>query len=139
MNQMRQLTSLLGVHLWESHGIYMLCDAIGNPLLPPVRDLGTAVRQFIDRVSLRTIDDLRALEACIKGIVESMSKPVETLSKTAQPLQGLSLSPIAAKVRMGSTSYRREVYRLSQTEGTCVLMGATRRCQLQSDGTWMVV
>jgi hypothetical protein len=132
MNQMRQLTSLLGVHLWESRGIYVLCDALGNPLLPPVRDLGTAVRQFIDRIPLRTIDDLRALEACIKGIVESMSKPV-------QPLQGLSLSPIAAKVRMGSTSYRREVYRLSQTEGTCVLMGATRRCQLQNDGTWMVV
>jgi hypothetical protein len=129
---MRQLTSLLGVHLWESHGIYMLCDALGNPLLPPVRDLGTVVRQFVDRISLRTIDDLRALEACIKGIVESMSKP-------AQPLQGLSLSPIAAKVRMGSTSYRREVYRLSATEGPCVLMGATRRCQLQSDGTWMVV
>lgn len=132
MNQMRQLTSLLGVHLWESHGIYMLCDALGNPLLPPVRDLGTVVRQFIDRIPLRTIDDLRALEACIKGIVESMGKP-------AQPPQGLSLSPIAAKVRMGSTSYRREVYRLSQTEGTCVLMGATRRCQLQSDGTWMAV
>jgi hypothetical protein len=130
----RQLTSLLGVHLWDSHGIYMLCDAMGNPLLPPVRDLGTAVRQFIDRIPLRTIDDLRALEACIKGIVEILSKPV-------QPLQGLSLSPIAAKVRMsaGGASYRREVYRLSQAEGTCVLMGATRRCQLQSDGTWMVM
>jgi hypothetical protein len=73
------------------------------------------------------------LEACIKAIVESLSKPA------AQPPQGLSLSPIAAKVRMGSTSYRREVYRLSQNEGTCVLMGATRRCQLQSDGTWVVV
>jgi hypothetical protein len=133
MNQMRQLTSLLGVHLWDSHGIYMLCDAMGNPLLPPVRDLGTAVRQFIDRIPLRTIVDLRALETCIKGIVESLSRSI------AQPLQGLSLSPIAAKVRMGSTSYRREVYRLSQNEGTCVLMGATRRCQLQSDGTWMVV
>jgi hypothetical protein len=103
----------------------MLCDALGNPLLPPVRDLGTVVRQFVDRISLRTIDDLRALEACIKAIVESLSKPA------AQPPQGLSLSPIAAKVRMGSTSYRREVYRLSQNEGTCVLMGATRRCQLQ--------
>lgn len=134
MNQMRQLTSLLGVHLWESHGIYMLCDALGNPLLPPVRDLGTVVRQFIDRISLRTIDDLRALEACIKGIVEVLSEPV------VQP-QGIALSPITAKVRMsaGGASYRREVYRLSQTEGTCVLMGATRRCRLQSDGTWMVV
>ncbi len=133
MNQLRQLTSLFGVHLWESCGIYMLCDAMGNPLLPPVRDLGTAVRQFIDRMTLRTVDDLRALEICIKGIVEALSKPV------AQP-QGLSLSPITAKVRMsaGSTSYRREVYRLSQTEGTCVLMGATRRCVLQSDGTWQV-
>ena len=110
----------------------MLCDAMGNPLLPPVRDLGTVVRQFIDRISLRTVDDLRALEACVKGIVETLSKP-------AQPLQGLSLSPIAAKVRMGSTSYRREVYRMSANEGTCVLMGATRRCQLQSDGTWVVV
>mgnify|MGYP000013384796 CR=1 FL=1 len=132
MNQLRQLTSLFGVHLWESCGIYMLCDAMGNPLLPPVRDLGTVVRQFIDRISLRTVDDLRALEACVKGIVETLSKP-------AQPLQGLSLSPIAAKVRMGSTSYRREVYRMSANEGTCVLMGATRRCQLQSDGTWVVV
>jgi hypothetical protein len=129
---MRQLTSLLGVHLWESRGIYVLCDALGNPLLPPVRDLGTVVRQFVDRISLRTIDDLRALEACIKGIVESLSKPVVQT-------QGIALSPIAAKVRMGSTSYRREVYRLSQNEGTCVLMGATRRCQLQSDGTWVVV
>lgn len=114
----------------------MLCDALGNPLLPPVRDLGTAVRQFIDRVTLRTIDDLRALEACIKGICEALSRPQEVLG---QQTQGLSLSPIAAKVRMGSTSYRREVYRLSATEGTCVLMGATRRCQLQGDGTWMVV
>jgi len=129
----RQLTSLLGIHLWESHGIYMLCDTMGNPLLPPVRDLGTAVRQFIDRIPLRTIDDLRALEACIKGIVEVLTKPAQS------QLRGIALSPIAAKVRMGSTSYRREVYRLSQTEGTCILMGATRRCQLQSDGTWMVV
>ena len=111
----------------------MLCDAMGNPLLPPVRDLGTVVRQFIDRISLRTVDDLRALEACVKGIVETLSKPA------TQP-QGLSLSPITAKVRMsaGSASYRREVYRLSQTEGTCVLMGATRRCVLQNDGTWQV-
>ncbi len=118
----------------------MLCDTLGNPLLPPVRDLGTAVRQFIDRVSLRTIDDLRALEACIKGICEALSKPEQANQAQGQSqTHGLSLSPVAAKVRMGSTSYRREVYRLSATEGTCVLMGATRRCQLQNDGTWMVV
>jgi hypothetical protein len=133
----RQLTSLRGVHLWESHGILMLCDALGNPLLPPVRDLGTAVRQFIDRVTLRTVDDLRALEACIKGICEVLAKPQEMQGQQSQT--HFSLSPITAKVRMGSASYRREVYRLSAAEGTCVLMGATRRCQLQSDGTWMVV
>ena len=116
----------------------MLCDTLGNPLLPPVRDLGTAVRQFIDRVTLRTIDDLRALEACIKGICEVLSKPEQANQAQGQQSM-LSLSPVTAKVRMGSTLYRREVYRLSATEGTCVLMGATRRCQLQSDGTWMVV
>lgn len=115
----------------------MLCDALGNPLLPPVRDLGTAVRQFIDRVTLRTVDDLRALEACIKGICEVLAKPQEMQGQQSQT--HFSLSPITAKVRMGSASYRREVYRLSAAEGTCVLMGATRRCQLQSDGTWMVV